>query len=384
MDETSICLWQGDAKGTVIFNRRKRPRWEEEPVQRLKKASKRTCLTHIAFICDRADVQPLLPQVIVGNCATFPARDWAALLAATPANVYLVRQKSAWSNAQLLARVINVLAEALRPFLGEAQPVLLMDACRLHLHSDVLQACWRHGLWAVCVPARLTWLLQPCDTHAFQGYKRCLKDAYLRARAAAGGGQVSIAGFLGWVYAAIRHHLQGRRWARAFEEDGFGSGQARLSMFVRRQLALQGPVVVARGLPAPEELALCFPRGMRVDVDMLLRPHQQLALPAPVAKALPAPVAKALAAPVAKARGQLLFGRRLALGAPSSSGAAAPSASVVGTPQAADAGAGPVTRGQSRLMAALAKGRPLPVPVRLGAARRVASAASDVQGPGAK
>ena len=71
IDETSISLYQGDGKGTVIFGKRKHRRGAE-PVQRVEKALKRTCVTHIAFICDRADLQPLTPQVVIGSC-TFQA-----------------------------------------------------------------------------------------------------------------------------------------------------------------------------------------------------------------------------------------------------------------------------------------------------------------------
>ena len=137
VDETSISLCQGDGKGTVFFGKRKRCRGAE-PVQKVKKALKRTCVTHIAFICDRASLQPLMPQVVVGNCRTFQAGAWAELLAACPANVYLARQKSAWNNAGLFARVLGVLGQILRPFLGEVQPIVLWDACRLRLHRGVL------------------------------------------------------------------------------------------------------------------------------------------------------------------------------------------------------------------------------------------------------
>ena len=205
-------------------------------------------------------------------------------------------------------------------------------------------------------------MLQPCKTHAFQSYKKALRAASLRQRAASADGQLSVSDFLLAVYDAIRQNLQGRRWDRSFEEDGFGSGQARLSMYVRQQLALQGPVEMARGLPSPAELALCFPRRARVDVALLLRPYQQLALPAPKQFALPAP----------RARGRLLVPRRPhTQGAASSSGASRLPVQAFGALPMAAAGVGPVIRSQSQglLRAALAKGAPLPVPGRLVEAR---------------
>ena len=348
VDETSVCLYQGDVKGTVFVNKRKRPRGGE-PSQKASLALKRTCVTHIAFICDRPGLQPLMPQVLVANCHTFQAGEWAELLGTCPANVYLVRQKSSWNNADLFARVIGVLGGILQPYLGELQPVLLMDACRLHLHSAVLRACVGQGLWPLAIPAKLTWLLQPCDTHAFLPYKRCLKESYQRRRAATATGQLSVAEFLPVVYDTIRQKLQGVRWAKAFEEDGFGSGQAALSVYAKRQLALEGSASAGSGRPTMEQLALCFPRRSKVDVATLFRPHQQLALPAPL------PLGRRLL----PRRPQLALQGQPAASAVSAAANIVPAAPAAAAQAGPVSGPGPVTRAQSRLRAALASGSPV-------------------------
>ena len=163
MDETSVCLYQGNSKGTVIARKRtlreEAPGGEDvaaEPEQKVSRSLRRTCLTHVAFLCDRPDLQPLLPQVVVGNEHTFQARAWGALLAGAPRNVFLVRQKSAWNNHGLLARVLGLVAAALGPHLHDLQPIFLMDACKLHLEASVLKACFDLGLWPVIVPAKMT------------------------------------------------------------------------------------------------------------------------------------------------------------------------------------------------------------------------------------
>ena len=102
LDETSVCLFQGDAKGHVFANKRQYP---DGFVQRAPRAKRRCCLTHVGLICDRPDLQPLLPQVIIGNERTFPKASFAALQAACPPNVVLVRQKSAW-NDKFFAQVL--------------------------------------------------------------------------------------------------------------------------------------------------------------------------------------------------------------------------------------------------------------------------------------
>jgi hypothetical protein len=81
------------------------------------------------------------------------------LAAASPPNVHLVRQKSAWNNIDLMGRVIRLLAEALRPHMHEVQPILLLDACRMHLAASVVAACTSSQIWPIVVPACATWRL---------------------------------------------------------------------------------------------------------------------------------------------------------------------------------------------------------------------------------
>ena len=350
MDETSVCLFQGDSKGTVMARKRKiRGHAPDgaavamEPAQKVSRSMRRTCVTHVAFVCDRPDIQPLLPQVVVGNERTFPATAFAGLQGSAPRNVHLVRQKSAWNNSALLASLIKALAAVLAPYLDELQPIFLMDACKVHIAQAVLQACWAGKLWPILVPARLTWLLQPCDTHAFLRYKEVLKAEYQAARASTSDGQLNVGQFLGALYATIRSTLQGRRWALAFDEDGFGQGQSSLSSFALRQLEYERPPFVSNALPNADQVQLCLPKAKAKAAakaaGSVLRPMAKLCshgpMPQPLLLAAP-PAAKALPAPLL-AHGVRFLPNRFAL--PPTQG--------------------PQTRSQSRLTAALAKGRPV-------------------------
>ena len=64
-----------------------------------------------------------------------------------PANVHLVRQKSAWNNAELCTAILKVLKDALAPHLSALHPVLLLDAAKIHVSWITLGACFRMGLW---------------------------------------------------------------------------------------------------------------------------------------------------------------------------------------------------------------------------------------------
>ena len=353
LDETSICLFQGDAKGTVFVSRKRQRRFFEdvpeqpdrvpEPVQRVGRKQRRTCLTHVGIVCDNPAIQPRLPQILIGNCATFLLRDWARLNAVCPTNVVLIRQQSAWNNAELLKRIVALLHAALLPFYDRYQPILLMDACRVHLQESLAQSCAARMLWLVIVPAKLTWLLQPCDTHCFQRYKAYLKAAYQRLRIANDTGEVSTVEFISAVCDAIRYVLQARRWAAAFEQDGWGLRQAAVSSYVLRQLEVQAAPQVGAARPSLDVLQRCYPTGARAPMSWLMRPMEpaaQAALPGPAAPKAPALALGRQPALPGAAWGGLLalpVGRPLAPRRP------------IPVPRAA----GPLTRSQSRLEAAL-------------------------------
>ncbi len=252
---------------------KKRPA-EREPVQRVSRSKRRTCLTHVAFLCDRDEIQPLLPQVVIGNEATLPAAAMERLRSALPENVRLVRQKSAWNDRLLCAIIVRMLAHALRPYKDRYQPVLLLDAVRLHFAQVVLNACNNCGIWVVLVPAKTTWLLQPLDTHAFREFKEFLRKAYQKARVAAAASDLSIEQFLPCVCDAIRNVLQGRSWCSAFDNNGFGFQQARVSEHIKRELDMAGPLQAPVAQPSLEQFVHVFPRRTVVPSASLLRPFQ--------------------------------------------------------------------------------------------------------------
>ena len=66
MDETAVCLFQGTGRGTIIAGK-KRKRGRGEPVQLVNRATRRTYLTHVAFICDQPLYQKYMQQIVIGN-----------------------------------------------------------------------------------------------------------------------------------------------------------------------------------------------------------------------------------------------------------------------------------------------------------------------------
>ena len=267
LDETSICLFQGQGKGTVMTVKNR-----SKPMQNVSRSKRRRCLTHVAFVCDRADLQPLLPQVLIGSEATFLSGLLPALNLDRPANVVLIRQKSAWNCSATCASIIRTLGAKLAPYLDTVQPILLLDAVRLHTTPQVLAACNAKKVWPVLVPAKLTWLLQPLDTDAFLPFKRHLQKAYQDARAGTASGDLTTREFLPCVYDAVKVVLEGRPWGLTFAQNGFGDNQRAVSAHVMRQLQIESPPSIPASRPTLAQLECCFQKRTKVPTATLWRP----------------------------------------------------------------------------------------------------------------
>ena len=292
-DETAVCLFQGKGKGNMFIAKRRKT------AQNIPKWFQRAHLTHVAFCCDDLVIQRSLPQIIIANERVLPKKQLAALRRSCPPNVRLIRAKSAWVNAPLCAQMVRWLAAALKPYVHEVQPVLLFDACKQHTAPPVWSACAAVGVWPHLVPALMTWLLQPLDTHTFALYNMCLQNEYQMARIRTADGIVGVAELLGAMCGAIRQVLEGRDWSHAFAHDGFGSTQGEVSERVLRELQVDAPPVISSSLPTEDQLQLCFPRRAKIPATLwrALIPRAAASRPRPVAIASGSAIAFGIGAP---------------------------------------------------------------------------------------
>ena len=275
LDETSICVFQGRGKGNVFLTKQQRLR----VCRRVTLAQRRTNYSHVGIACDDVEIQARLPQTLVGNCHTLPdGLGLAALRASLPANVFLERERSSWVNAGMMGRIVRRLAAALRPFMAERQPILLLDAHGAHIAAAVFDELRTAGIWVVIIPANMTWLLQPLDTHCFAQFKAFLRKACKVARVRSAIGEVGLAGFLRCVCDAIRSILEGRSWAHAFDNNGFGLAQIALSERVKAQLPWGQIAPAPSTKPSMAQLQCIFPR--RAPIPWTIWPP-------PVVRALP-------------------------------------------------------------------------------------------------
>ena len=266
MDETSICLFQGVQTGNVFITRRNRV------TQNISASARRTYLTHVAFACDDSAIQKVLPHVVIANTHTIPDAQLAALRRSRPSNFRLVTRSSAWVDADICALIIAWLAEALAPFMWFVQPILLFDGYGPHFNIDVVNMCRKYSIWPIVVPAKLTWLLQPLDTHVFLAYKNHLRRAYQLARIGTSTGVVGLAELLACIYVATQNVIESCEWGAAFDHNGFGHMQTRVSARVLSWIELDAPLCAPSHRPTEDRLRACFPRRAQAVLRYIMGP----------------------------------------------------------------------------------------------------------------
>ena len=172
LDETAVSDSFHQAKG--LYHRRLKRRCRAHT--QVQKNELRGAVTHVALICDRTEVQPQLPQVIIGNSHRFTKQLMSSVRASTPSTVHLFRRKSTWNNTSCMCEILDLLAHALMDF-PWCQPILLLDTASCHISDKVAAKAAALNIWLVPVPAGFTHLIQPLDVYVFSGYKEFLYKA---------------------------------------------------------------------------------------------------------------------------------------------------------------------------------------------------------------
>lgn len=271
IDETSIQCCEGRGLGTVFRTRQARLK------STIPKNVRKRFISHVAVVCDCAAVQKQLPQYVVGNKITFLLRDWEMLqrvvgdqivicrcpllfCCAERVAVPVRRQDTAWVNALLFARIICHIGRVLKPYLDQYQPILLMDALPTHVARPVQLALRAAKILPVIVPARLTFAMQPLDTHVFLTMKCLLREMFDAQRI---GGEhharkTLMVDFVIALRNTVRIVFGDRCWEQSFDENGYGWQQSRITAFRLAELEIRELFAVSSDAPALDDVALCL------------------------------------------------------------------------------------------------------------------------------
>ena len=260
VDETYVQFYQGVYKGNVAVRTADLPADTPPLQQHATRSELRQGLTHVGVICDSAILQPLLPQILIAPKNVLRVGDLAACRASMPEPIYVVHKKSKWVNTAILVWLMRMIHWSLRHVRSQLHIIIMLDVLAVHFGEDLLRCMDSLSFKYMFIPAKLTWLIQPCDTHCFALYKRYLKLVILRYKARHHHDTVpTVLVWFTFIADTIVNMMNQRPWASAFRDNGFGDFQMGTSDYVKRHLSGTVMLPISTQTPSPEILARLFP-----------------------------------------------------------------------------------------------------------------------------
>lgn len=263
MDEASVAFHLSGLVGTVLRTGRfRRMRCGD----RAALGARRGTITYLATICNDDEVNHLLPQVLLGNSRRFLLKTLREVRAEVAGNIYFWRESSSWNNTHLMKRYISLLCNCLGSLLNDRSVYLLVDMATCHIHPSVQQFAMTKKLRMLLVPAGMTAILQPLDTHVFKKFRHQMQQLWLECKSCAADGQVHVRDWLLVICDAIQTVVANKSWKHAFERVGILSSQALLSPKILKALEWDSCPHIPDTLPALGQASGLFPRRSHANV----------------------------------------------------------------------------------------------------------------------
>jgi len=268
LDETAVRYFHGENKGNVI-KKAIHPEGSNEKAAQISRKDLRACITHVALVAEDPEVQQVLPPWILGNTNVMLKRDVTAAQADVGPNIRFIRGKSGWTNVTVMVALLKAIASAVRSLEQNRFIVLLLDCARQHLHDKISRCARSVKIHLVYVPAKLTWLLQPCDTHVFLKYKRRLAELYADDVANYKSGKQPYSQWLRRIGKCIVDVLESSPWSKAFAETGWTKDQMECSLFVLRHLDPSTMLPASEDPIATDDIKQVLPHNIKLSFALL-------------------------------------------------------------------------------------------------------------------
>ena len=122
--------------------------------------------------------------------------------------------------SSILKQVLTIYRREIRAIRPNAEIVMVFDVASPHVTREVFMHLNRLNLHTLLVPAGMTWLLQPLDTHVFSTLKRSLHDRQARGRAASPLGILPSCSWIRIAGEAVKEVLVDRDWTHSLRVNG--------------------------------------------------------------------------------------------------------------------------------------------------------------------
>ena len=253
MDETRLSSIREWKHGTVAKN----PTMPAQTPTATPSPPVTTRTTLLACVCSRDDWQPHMPQIRLPRCQPgklAPHKQRAALhLAGPPQQVWY--GTGGVATAGIIRRWMTCVRAAVDRLQPDTRIMLILDCCPSHTSRSVLCHARRLRMQVALVPARLTWLLQPLDTHVFAQLKNDIRRRLARLCIARTTGHISAADAIRIHGDAIAAVVSSRHWSASMTRTGATGEPAKLRPSIR---ALIPPENMHPKLPTTEDIACMF------------------------------------------------------------------------------------------------------------------------------
>ena len=126
----------------------------------------RSHATLMTAVCDDALLQEHLPQLLLTKDKTLTRAEKTALRH-LPLPIRWLEGSTGWMTSSILKQVFTIYRREIRAVRPNADIVMVSDVASQHVTREVFMHLNRLNLHTLLVPAGMTWLLQPLDTHVF-------------------------------------------------------------------------------------------------------------------------------------------------------------------------------------------------------------------------
>ena len=220
MDETMLTSVKIQKLGNSTLSRDAAGR--SQAVVRKMRPLKRTSL--IASVCTAADIQQYLPQVRLisyGKSEGMPTQRVRQAYADAMYPQQAYHGTTGWATAKILKTWLRDLVNAVRRRKPNCIIVLIVDDAPSHIAEEFLRACRVHHVRLVILPAKMTWSLQPLDTHVFSQLKRKIRELLFAYQERLLTTSVPPLERIRQHGQAIKMILVDRNWTRTMQRSGF-------------------------------------------------------------------------------------------------------------------------------------------------------------------
>jgi hypothetical protein len=237
MDETSLAMAYGGQRGNIRVTKRE-GQFRQRFVERLSSSERRQSVSLLVHLANVAEVHKELPQIFLGSARHFTGKFLADHRPSMPEGMYLWANDRGWMTHAVCSVLLQAIHASLGSLMQRYHVILVMDAHRAHINETICRRATRLGMSLLYAPAKLTWLLQPADTHLLGQFKAAVRRKYTNSRLATHDGRMDRDQWLPLVCSALQESVLDKHWARAFASNGLTNQQQDTSMYVRSMVGL--------------------------------------------------------------------------------------------------------------------------------------------------